>query len=47
MAQALDELQGLPGDLPHVFGFDGQVGEAGHALVARDDQAAAQPRGPG
>ena len=47
VAETLDELQRLPRDLPHVFGFDGQVGQTGHAFVARHDQSAAQPRGPG
>lgn len=46
VAETLDELQRLPRDLPHVFGFDGQVGQTGHAFVARHDQSAAQPRGP-
>lgn len=47
VAETFDELQRLPWDLPHVFGFDGQVGQAGHAFVARHDQSAAQPRSPG
>lgn len=45
--QTFDELQRLSRDLPHVFGFDGQVGQTRHAFVARHDQAAAQPRSPG
>ena len=44
--ETFDELQRLSRDLPHVFGFDGQVGEAGHALVARHNQAAAQSCSP-
>lgn len=43
--ETLDQLQRLPWDLPHVFGFDGQVSEAGHAFVAGNHQATAEPRG--
>lgn len=44
--KTLDQLQRLPWDLPHVFGFDRQVGEAGHPFVAGNHQAAAETRGP-
>jgi len=47
VAETLDELQRLPRDLPHVFGFDGQVGQTRHAFVTRYDESAAQPRRPG
>lgn len=47
IAETLDELQRLPRDLPHVFGFDGEVGQTRHAFVARHDETAAQPRRPG
>lgn len=47
IAKTFDELQRLPRDLPRVFGFDGQVSQTRHALVARHDQSAAQPCRPG
>lgn len=43
--KALDELQRLPWDLPHIFRFDGQVSEAGHPFVAGNHQATAEPGG--
>lgn len=43
--KALDELQRLPWNLPHVFRFDGQVSEAGHPFVAGNHQATAEPGG--
>lgn len=43
VAQALYELQWLPRNLPHIFGFDRQVSEPWHPFVARDDQATAKP----
>lgn len=46
VAQLLEQLQGLAGDLPHVFGFDRQVGQFGGPLGARHGQAAAQPGRP-
>lgn len=46
VAQLLEELEGLAGDLPHVFGFDREVGQLGRSLVARHGQAAAQPGRP-
>lgn len=47
IAETFDELQRLPRDLPHIFGFDGQVGQTGHAFVARHDQPATQTCSPG
>lgn len=46
IAQFLEELEGLAGDLPHVFGFDREVGQLGRSFVARHGQAAAQPSCP-
>lgn len=43
VAQALYKLQWLPWDLPHIFGFDRQVGKPWHPFVARDHQATAKP----
>lgn len=43
--KTLDQLQRLPRDLPHIFGFDRQVSEAGHPFVAGNHQATAEPRG--
>lgn len=47
IAEAFNKLQRLPRDLPHVFGFDRQVGQTRHAFVARHDQSAAQACSPG
>lgn len=46
VAQLLQQLQGLAGDLPHVFGFDRQVGQLWGPFGARHGQAAAQPGRP-
>ncbi|TNN85422.1 hypothetical protein EYF80_004444 [Liparis tanakae] len=45
VSEPLDELQRLPRDLPHVFGFNGQVGEARHPFMAGNHQATAEPGG--
>lgn len=47
VSKPLDQLQGFPWDLPHIFGLDGQVCQPGHALVAGHNQTTAQPGGPG
>lgn len=46
VAQLLEELEGLAGDLPHIFGFDREVGQFGRSFMARHGQAAAQPSRP-
>lgn len=40
--KTLDELQRFPWDLPHIFGFDRQVGQARHPFVAGNHQATAE-----